>query len=123
MTRTRSGAWGDWLRPCQQDHAKAGIFGQAGRLFVSTRPQSMLPLAARASRPVFEHRPKGHTSPLCCFSPAVNSPPVSPDAKFDRLRVVLVSPRNPLNIGAAARAMSNFGFFHLRVVNPYELAF
>ena len=42
---------------------------------------------------------------------------------FDRLRVILVAPRNPLNIGAAARAMSNFGFFHLRVVNPYELAF
>ncbi len=31
--------------------------------------------------------------------------------------------RNPLNIGAAARAMSNFGFHHLRVVNPYEVAF
>lgn len=31
--------------------------------------------------------------------------------------------RNPLNIGAAARAMSNFGFMHLRVVNPYEVAF
>ena len=42
---------------------------------------------------------------------------------FDRLRVVLVSTRNPLNIGAAARAMSNFGFLHLRVVNPYEPAF
>lgn len=41
----------------------------------------------------------------------------------DRLRVVLVNPRNPLNIGAAARAMSNFGFLHLRVVTPYELAF
>jgi TrmH family RNA methyltransferase len=40
-----------------------------------------------------------------------------------RLCVVLVSPRNPLNIGAAARAMSNFGFEHLRVVNPYEVAF
>jgi tRNA/rRNA methyltransferase len=37
--------------------------------------------------------------------------------------VVLVSPRNPLNIGAAARAMSNFGFFDLRLVNPYEVAF
>jgi tRNA/rRNA methyltransferase len=46
-----------------------------------------------------------------------------PSAEFDRLRVILVAPRNPLNIGAAARAMSNFGFFHLRVVNPYELAF
>jgi tRNA/rRNA methyltransferase len=42
---------------------------------------------------------------------------------FDRLRVVLVAPRNPLNIGAAARAMSNFGFLRLRVVNPYEVAF
>ena len=37
--------------------------------------------------------------------------------------MVLVAPRNPLNIGAAARAMSNFGFPCLRVVNPYELAF
>lgn len=41
----------------------------------------------------------------------------------DRLRVVLVGTRNPLNIGAAARAMSNFGFLHLRVVNPYDVAF
>jgi TrmH family RNA methyltransferase len=65
------------------------------------------------------------------------------------LRVVLVAPRNPLNIGAAARAMSNFGVFsgeaaqqtdaardsssppnapravcgELRLVNPYEVAF
>jgi TrmH family RNA methyltransferase len=44
-------------------------------------------------------------------------------AAFDRLRVVLVSTRNPLNIGASARAMSNFGFRHLRVVKPYEPAF
>jgi tRNA/rRNA methyltransferase len=41
-------------------------------------------------------------------------------AEFDRLRVVLVATRNSLNIGAAARAMSNFGFLHLGVVNPYE---
>jgi TrmH family RNA methyltransferase len=34
-----------------------------------------------------------------------------------------VATRNPLNIGAAARAMSNFGFLQLRVVNPYEVAF
>ena len=44
-------------------------------------------------------------------------------ADLDQLHVVLVAPRNPLNIGAAARAMSNFGFLHLRVVNPYEVAF
>ena len=31
--------------------------------------------------------------------------------------------RNPLNLGAAARAMSNFGFLRLRVVNPYDVAF
>jgi tRNA/rRNA methyltransferase len=37
--------------------------------------------------------------------------------------VVLCQPRNPLNIGAAARAVSNFGFEHLRVVNPYDPAF
>jgi TrmH family RNA methyltransferase len=42
---------------------------------------------------------------------------------LDRLRVVLVATRNPLNIGAAARAMSNFGVLRLRVVNPYEAAF
>lgn len=41
----------------------------------------------------------------------------------DRLCVVLVSTRNPLNIGAAARAMCNFGFQHLRVVHPYDAAF
>jgi TrmH family RNA methyltransferase len=34
-----------------------------------------------------------------------------------------VAARNPLNIGAAARAMSNFGFRRLRVVNPYKAAF
>jgi TrmH family RNA methyltransferase len=39
------------------------------------------------------------------------------------LRVVLISPRNPLNIGAAARAMSNFGVAELRLVNPYNVAF
>jgi tRNA/rRNA methyltransferase len=48
---------------------------------------------------------------------------LSTSPQLDNLRVVLVNTRNPLNIGAAARAMSNFGFFHLRVVNPYELAF
>jgi len=43
--------------------------------------------------------------------------------EFNRLRVVLVATRNPLDLGAAARAMSNFGVSHLRVVNAYELAF
>ena len=46
-----------------------------------------------------------------------------PQEQFGRLRVVLVNTRNPLNLGAAARAMSNFGFLRLRVVNPYEVAY
>lgn len=42
---------------------------------------------------------------------------------LNQLRVVLVATRNPLNIGAVARAMSNFGFRHLCVVNPYDVSF
>jgi len=45
------------------------------------------------------------------------------ELNLDRVVVVLVSTRNPLNIGAAARAMSNFGFGELRLVNPYEPSF
>lgn len=36
---------------------------------------------------------------------------------------MLVATRNPLNLGAAARAMSNFGALHLRVVNPFGPSF
>ena len=39
------------------------------------------------------------------------------------LRVVLCSPRNPLNIGACARAMSNFNVSEMRLVNAYDVAF
>ncbi len=39
------------------------------------------------------------------------------------LRIVLVASRNSLNIGAAARAMSNFGFEDLWCVRPYEPSF
>lgn len=42
---------------------------------------------------------------------------------LSHLSIVLVATRNPLNIGAAARAMSNFGFSSLRLVNPYEPSF
>jgi TrmH family RNA methyltransferase len=48
----------------------------------------------------------------------MNSAPI-----MDHLRVVLVATRNPLNIGAAARAMSNFGCTRLRLVNPYDPAY
>src|SRR5450631_409185 len=44
-------------------------------------------------------------------------------ADLDGLVVVLVRPRNPLNIGAAARAMSNFGAHRLRLVNPFADGF
>jgi tRNA/rRNA methyltransferase len=35
-------------------------------------------------------------------------------------RIVLVRPRNPLNIGAAARALANFGLREMAVVAPFE---
>src|ERR1700753_728941 len=41
----------------------------------------------------------------------------------DRVVVVLVRARNPNNIGAVARAMHDFGFLHLRVVNEYAVPF
>ncbi len=44
---------------------------------------------------------------------------VSMKANRLHVRVVLVRPRNPLNIGAAARAMANFGLRELVVVAPH----
>ena len=41
----------------------------------------------------------------------------------DRVCVVLVRARNPSNIGAAARAMHDFGFSRLRVVNEFAAPF
>jgi tRNA/rRNA methyltransferase len=43
--------------------------------------------------------------------------------ELDRIVVVLVRARNPNNIGAVARAMHDFGFRHLRVVNEYAVPF
>lgn len=42
---------------------------------------------------------------------------------LDRVTVVLVRARNPNNIGAAARAMHDFGFARLRVVNEFSVPF
>lgn len=42
---------------------------------------------------------------------------------MDRVAVVLVRARNPNNIGAVARAMHDFGFRDLRVVNEYAVPF
>lgn len=46
----------------------------------------------------------------------------TPDPELMNWRIVLVRPRNPLNIGAAARAMANFGFRDLVLVDPYDAA-
>jgi TrmH family RNA methyltransferase len=43
--------------------------------------------------------------------------------ELDRVVVVLVRARNPNNIGAVARAMHDFGFRDLRVVNEYAVPF
>ena len=47
---------------------------------------------------------------------------LSAEARF-RLTVVLVGARNPQNIGAAARAMQDFGFSDLRIVNEFAAPF
>jgi TrmH family RNA methyltransferase len=45
------------------------------------------------------------------------------EQEFGRVVVVLARARNPNNIGAVARAMHDFGFRHLRVVNDYAVPF
>ena len=45
------------------------------------------------------------------------------EAELDRVCVVLVRARNPNNIGAVARAMHDFGFGRLRVVNEFTVPF
>lgn len=41
-----------------------------------------------------------------------------PDTFLAQLRIVLVEPAGPLNIGSAARVMKNFGLSQLMLVNP-----
>jgi TrmH family RNA methyltransferase len=43
--------------------------------------------------------------------------------QLDQVCVVLIRARNPNNIGAVARAMHDFGFHHLRLVNDYAVPF
>ncbi len=43
--------------------------------------------------------------------------------EMDRVVVILVRARNPNNIGAVARAMHDFGFSRLRVVNEFAVPF
>ncbi|HWZ50644.1 MAG TPA: TrmH family RNA methyltransferase [Granulicella sp.] len=44
-----------------------------------------------------------------------------PQEELDRIAIVLVRARNPNNIGAVARAMHDFGFRNLRLVNDYSV--
>ena len=39
---------------------------------------------------------------------------------FSHIRIILVEPQNPGNIGAVTRAMDNFGFYRLGLVNPCD---
>ena len=55
-------------------------------------------------------------------------PRLQPDAQDraqpyvqDRVVILLVRARNPANIGAVARAMHDFGFSQLRIVNDYDV--
>ncbi len=52
-------------------------------------------------------------------SPPQSSPPAALPAASSLVRIVLVEPRNPLNILAAARAARNFGWEDIAVVHPH----
>ena len=56
-------------------------------------------------------------------APALDWTVVLTPEQIDNMRIVMVRTRNPLNVGAVARAMSNFGFLNLRMVQPYDAAF
>lgn len=63
---------------------------------------------------------------MLCRQPSLRARPgfynhlVQPASPCDGIDVILVSPRNPLNIGAVARAMANFGLSRLTVITPYD---
>ncbi len=50
--------------------------------------------------------------------PAANQPDITKSA-LDRVRIVLVEPAGPLNVGSVARVMKNMGLRHLVLVNPH----
>jgi tRNA/rRNA methyltransferase len=63
------------------------------------------------------------SSPAAFFLSRLESKVMANGLKLDRIVVVLVRARNPNNIGAAARAMHDFGFHTLRLVNDYAVPF
>lgn len=50
--------------------------------------------------------------------PASHSPPIAPQTRLDKVRIVLSHTSHPGNIGAAARAMKTMGLSRLTLVNP-----
>jgi TrmH family RNA methyltransferase len=98
-----------------------------------------LPLVAGTHPCAKHHRAVWHSAPFSLCSASISevmrrssvATPVIPqeiglyneclltDEQSECIGVVLVAPRNPLNIGAVARAMANFGFSRLSVVAPY----
>jgi TrmH family RNA methyltransferase len=63
------------------------------------------------------------SSPAAFFLSRLESKVMASGLELDRIVVVLVRARNPNNIGAVARAMHDFGFRTLRLVNDYALPF
>lgn len=63
------------------------------------------------------------SSPAAFFLSRLESKLMANGLELDRIVVVLVRARNPNNIGAVARAMHDFGFRTLRLVNDYEVPF
>ena len=59
---------------------------------------------------------------VCGFDGVDGLELVAMSGEMKSLCVVLVGTRNPLNVGAVARAMSNFGAMELRAVRPYGKA-
>jgi TrmH family RNA methyltransferase len=63
------------------------------------------------------------SSPAAFFLSRLESKLMANGLELDRIVVVLVRARNPNNIGAVARAMHDFGFRTLRLVNDYTVPF
>ena len=63
------------------------------------------------------------SSPAAFFLSRLESKLMANGLELDRIVVVLVRARNPNNIGAVARAMHDFGFRTLRLVNDYAVPF
>ena len=85
--------------------------------FVSGQPSAVIAVSVSIAHRAPNHSLRQWT---CGKPPPHYNGGLLDQAHRERIDVVLVSPRNPLNIGAAARAMANFGFARLTVVAPYE---